>query len=324
MGHKYRSTDRMSAVISDDYKLLQVMSRFGISLGFGEKNVADVCLQSGVDCDTFLAVCNFIGNGIKPTFDEYSLLSVSSLMSYLRNSHSYFLDFMLPDIRQKLVLAVDCSSRNEVAFLILKFFDEYVGEVRRHMDYENAHIFTYVDGLLAGKRQSGFSLEHCESEFSHASHKNMDGRLGDLKNIVIRYCPTAHNNNLLNSALFDLFSFEEDLLSHCQLEDSLFIPVVSMLESSVEAEDEPEEEESVSTSEREPLSQREREIIVGVVKGMTNKEIADSLCISIHTVLTHRRNIARKLEIHSSAGLVIYAIVNGIVNVEDIKDQNYN
>ncbi len=324
MGHKYRSTDRMSAVISDDYKLLQVMSRFGLSLGFGDKNIQDVCSQSGVDCDTFLAVCNFIGSGIKPTFDEYASLSVSSLMSYLRNSHSYFLDFMLPNIRQKLVLAVDCSSRNEVAFLILKFFDEYAGEVQRHMDYENTHIFTYVDALLAGKRPTGFSLEQYESEFSHASHKNMDGRLSDLKNIVIRYCPTAHNTNLLNSALFDLFSFEEDLGSHCQLEDSLFIPVVSILESSVDVDDAPGEAEAVDTADREPLSQREKEIIIGVVKGMTNKEIADSLCISIHTVLTHRRNIARKLEIHSSAGLVIYAIVNGIVNVEDIKEQSYS
>lgn len=70
---------------------------------------------------------------------------------------------------------------------------------------------------------------------------------------------------------------------------------------------------------KDQLSQREKEIIALVVKGMTNKEIADSLFISIHTVITHRRNIARKLEIHSATGLTIYAIVNHIVDIEEIK-----
>lgn len=71
--------------------------------------------------------------------------------------------------------------------------------------------------------------------------------------------------------------------------------------------------------EKEPLTQREKEIISLVVKGMTNQEIADRLFLSIHTVITHRRNIARKLEIHSATGLTIYAIVNKIVDLSEIK-----
>lgn len=71
--------------------------------------------------------------------------------------------------------------------------------------------------------------------------------------------------------------------------------------------------------ETEQLSQREKEIIGCVVKGLTNKAIAEKLSISIHTVITHRRNISKKLQIHSSAGLAIYAIVNKIVEIQDIK-----
>lgn len=70
---------------------------------------------------------------------------------------------------------------------------------------------------------------------------------------------------------------------------------------------------------KEPLSTREKEIISLVVKGLTNKEIAEKLFLSIHTVLTHRRNIARKLEIHSATGLTIYAIVNKLVDLSEIK-----
>lgn len=80
------------------------------------------------------------------------------------------------------------------------------------------------------------------------------------------------------------------------------------------------EEEEEKDNEQETLSLREKEIITCVVKGMTNKTIADKLFLSIHTVITHRRNIARKLQIHSPAGLTIYAIVNKLVELQDIKD----
>ena len=70
----------------------------------------------------------------------------------------------------------------------------------------------------------------------------------------------------------------------------------------------------------ETLSLREKEIVICVVKGMTNKEIAEKLFLSIHTVITHRRNISRKLQIHSAAGLTIYAIVNKLVELSDVKD----
>lgn len=79
-------------------------------------------------------------------------------------------------------------------------------------------------------------------------------------------------------------------------------------------------DEDEKENEQETLSQREKEIITCVVKGMTNKTIADQLYLSIHTVITHRRNIARKLQIHSPAGLTIYAIVNKLVELQDIKD----
>lgn len=77
--------------------------------------------------------------------------------------------------------------------------------------------------------------------------------------------------------------------------------------------------DSQNIKSKDLLSLREKEIVALVVKGMTNKEIADKLFISVHTVITHRRNIARKLEIHSATGLTIYAIVNHLVDISDIR-----
>lgn len=69
------------------------------------------------------------------------------------------------------------------------------------------------------------------------------------------------------------------------------------------------------------LSSREKDIVIGVVHGLTNKEIADRLFISVNTVITHRRNISRKLQIHSPAGLTIYAITNKLVEMNELKKQ---
>ena len=76
---------------------------------------------------------------------------------------------------------------------------------------------------------------------------------------------------------------------------------------------EPQEKKRMET-----LSQREKEVVVLVIRGLTNKQIADKLCLSAHTVITHRRNIASKLSIHSTAGLTIYAIVNKLVELDDL------
>ncbi|MDO4708097.1 MAG: response regulator transcription factor [Porphyromonadaceae bacterium] len=79
-----------------------------------------------------------------------------------------------------------------------------------------------------------------------------------------------------------------------------------------------EEFNTPSSGDSQILTPREREIIVCVVKGMTNKEIANTLYLSTHTVITHRRNITKKLKIHSPSGLTIYAIMNKLVELDEI------
>lgn len=80
--------------------------------------------------------------------------------------------------------------------------------------------------------------------------------------------------------------------------------------------------EQSNQADQEELSDREKEILVSVVKGMSNKEIAEHHNISIHTVITHRRNMTRKLKVHSISGLTIYAIINKLVDISEIKYQD--
>ena len=312
----YKKSDAMCDVICDEPSLLQTMSRVGIPLGVGDQTVEEVCRAHGVDTPTFLAVANFVKRGAKGAALSLDTVSVGCLTDYLRRAHSFFLDFQLPAIRRKLLEALDCSETGEVAYLILKFYDDYMGEVRKHMTHENRKVFAYVEELLGGRRPADYSI----AQFAR-SHASIDVKLQELKNIIIRYYAPTGKAELLGSALFDIFSCENDLRLHCSVEDNLFVPAVAILEEQVAAETAalPANGEAEEAKADGVLSEREREIVHWVVCGLSNKEIAARLFISLNTVLTHRKNIARKLGIHSVAGLTIYAIVNKVVDVKDIE-----
>lgn len=307
----YKETDRMCDIICEEYHLLQMMSRFGLPLGVGEKTVKQVCEENKVDAATFLAVANYIKNGPETAPYFVERVSVQSLIAYLLQAHTYFLDFQLPSIRRNLLEAIDCSDRNEVAFLILKFFDEYMGEVRKHMTYENRRIFPYVEQLLKGVRPHNYNIS-----MYGRSHDAVDRKLQELKNIIIKYYKGPDDVQRLSNVLVDIFNCEADLHTHNEVEDLLFIPAVRLLEEKISVKT--TEAQTSTTTKEDLLSEREREIVASIVRGMTNKEVAEHLFISLNTVLTHRKNIARKLSIHSVSGLTIYAIVNGIVKIEDI------
>ena len=321
MANGYHDTDPMSDVISDDYRILQIISRFGIKHGFGDQTVEATCKAAGVDVSTFLTVVNYVKDAAHARISEMvEQVDIPALIAYLKNSHSYFVDFRLPGIRRKLLEAIDLSSGNRLAMLILRFYDEYAQEVERHMSFENTHVHPYVETLLQGRlpQESFRSIEEQYDE----QHANIEKSLSELKSIIVKYYPSDNNASLMGEVLMDIFMTDEDLHSHCHMEDTLFAECIRRLENDVRRQGGQPVEEPVETQQETTngvLSEREKEIIVQVVKGLSNKEIAEALFISVNTVMTHRRNIAKKLQIRSAAGLTIYAIVNGLVNLDDVE-----
>ena len=311
----YEAGDKMISLIKDNYSLLQSLGSFGINLGFGDKTVSETCELNNVDTYTFLAVVNFTINGYS-NFEEDALLDVPTLMHYLEASHAYYLDFQLPFIRRELEESLDAS--DHLARLILRLYDEYAHEIRRHMKYEEKTLFPYVQSLLDNRHVVDYNIETFSKH-----HESVDKKLRELKLMIIKYLPsTTQLNNQLTATLYDIFNNEEWLQLHAQVEDCIFVPAIRRLEHQSRQNDVTKNITSMvfkgGPEVGETLSDREKEVIIGVVQGMQNKEIADHLCISTNTVITHRRNIARKLQIHSAAGLTIYAIVNGLVDISSV------
>lgn len=304
----YEADDKMIDLISDNYSMLQGLSAFGIRLGFGDKTVSEICSEQDVDCYTFLTVVNFLINGYTPKETD-DKISVKTLLDYLSASHRYFLDFQLPFIRKKLEETL--NQKDNLAVLILRLYDEYAHDIRLHMKYEEKTLFPYVEALIRGEQMPNYNVDIFSKH-----HSNTTGKFHELKNIIIKYLPhDGLTNNQLTATLYDIYNNEEWLCNHSNVEEVLFVPAIRLMEQKLKSDDVSARISGmIKNVDGMELSEREKEIIVCLVQGMANKEIAAHLFISVNTVNTHRRNIVRKLQIHSLAGLTIYAIANNLID----------
>ncbi len=313
----YEADDKMISLIRDNYDLLQALGSFGINLGFGDKTVRETCEDNNVDTYTFLAVVNYSINGYGE-FENDDQLNVPTLLHYLEASHAYFLEFQLPYIRREL--SESLNEDDSLGRLILKFYDEYAHEIRRHMQYEQKTLFPYVQSLIDRQPANDYNVETFSKH-----HSSTDKKLRELKLLIIKYLPQdGLHNNQLTATLHDIYENEVWLRQHAEVEDHIFVPAIRRLEQITKQQDVTRNISGMvfgntQNQNSDALSDREKDVIISLVQGMSNKEIANHLCISINTVITHRRNIARKLQIHSPAGLTIYAIVNGLVDISTVK-----
>lgn len=216
---------KMSDLITGSAPALLIITRFGIPLGFGDKSIGLLCKEHGVDTHTLLLLVNSsILEGYEPSSEQIASIHLDSLITYLLNSHAYFLDFRLPLIRQRLLSAIS-NCPQELAYVIRRFFDEYVEEVHKHMNYEDRTVFPYARRLASGERDGHYNI----GIFSKR-HDQIELKITELKNLLIKYY-TAPSGYELTAVLHDIFSVEIGLAAHNYIEDSIFTPYIQYLES---------------------------------------------------------------------------------------------
>ena len=295
------SNKKFKRFINDNPTILRLMHLMGFKLGFGDMTVEEVCAANGVSPELFSTICD-IYTQENPQIDMESLRTsdIPVLLSFLRTSHCDYIQNsfkMLHDGVHRM--AEHCSAENSA--IVNRFFDEYDAEMKRHISFEEDVVFRYVEDLLDGKHDSCLSVGMISE-----MHSNVDEKIDDFKNIVMTYLPPSSTSTEMYLVLIRILQIQEAMRRHTKVEEMLLLPLAELLEQ------EGGEQGGV-------LSNREKEIITQVAKGLTNKEIADKLNISIFTVTTHRKNITQKLGIKTIAGLTVYALMNGFLKQEDIK-----
>lgn len=235
MRHLLFSQDqKMSDLIHDNYKLLQVLRRFNIKLGFENKTIKEVCGEYGVSLSLFLLICNvYTYNNYFPKIYEEFTFDLEDLTDYLINSHKYYIDEQIPLIKQQLSQLANCYDKRE-GDILKRFFDDYSAEVKHHLSYEEDTVFPYIRSLKEGVLGGGkFTILQFEE-----NHSNIEDKLHDLKNIIIKYLPDQCHSDLRKDILYNLFWLEEDLNKHALFENKILVPYVQSIEKRCRAGEE--------------------------------------------------------------------------------------
>ena len=296
----YTPTMRMADAIADR-NVIMLLDSLRFRLGFGDATIDEVCRKRGYPTHIFLMLANVCTDAsYAPDTSSLSREDAPAVIEYVKLSHKYFSESVLPHLHTLIHKALS-DEETVYADVLNRYFDELLHNVNAHFEAEELSFESGGSGVVPGEAEAHF-------EFLE--------KLEDLRNLIVRYLPDNSTNNARYLILSSLQDLEQCLRGHTVIEEKILLP----LEEIVGTVKNDRNEDSSSQASSETLSQREKEIVAAVAHGKTNKEIADDLFISINTVVTHRKNIARKTGINSIAGLTVYAILNGIVLLKDLNN----
>ncbi len=227
----YTKRMKVADLLASDGNLLSILQRLDIRLGFGEATIADLCARYGISAELFIMICNIYSyHDYVPQVESLAEKDIESITAYLRASHRYYTRVCFPAIHNsihRLVNELDNISRR----VIDKFYDDYDNEVNNHFSYEEDVVFPYIESLLNNKEKS--DDKYNISQFGH-NHSNINEKLNDLKNIIIKYLDEKYSLPLRFELLKEIYIVEEDLRKHSLIENKLLIPLVENLENSHE------------------------------------------------------------------------------------------
>lgn len=224
---RFTKQNKTIDLVEANYHLLPVINRFGINLGNKDKSLEKICTAQNINVDFFLVIINTFHDD--EYFPETELKSFSPLLiiDYLKKTHQYYIEYVIPKLESLLMQLIE-SNKTEIHQLeiIEQFWLKYKDELLLHLDDEEQVAFPYIIDLVENNiKNTQYSIHTFEKE-----HTNVDIKLNDLKNLIVKYIEPVYDNNICNDFLITLFRFEKDIKDHARIEDKILIPQVIELE----------------------------------------------------------------------------------------------
>ena len=220
----YNGDSRMADIITRHVELIEMLPRFGISLGFGDLTVNEVCKKWNVDVDFFLLICNVYSfRDFVPTDDVVNNTDMTQLVPYLKASHSYYVSKRLPHIQGHLHHIAE-KLPHKVASVFLRFFELYKNEVEAHFRSEETTLFPLIQKIVSGEHDAGLHI----SSFNDV-HQDIEDKLQDLTQIIFKYLPETIADDDTTDVVTDLLLLARDLHKHSLIEEKILVPFVRHL-----------------------------------------------------------------------------------------------
>ncbi len=229
--------NKMVDLVHRNYTLISVLNRFGIALGFGDKTVREVCEEKGLNLPFFLEIINsYLDDDYFPR-EHLISFPLRLIVDYLSRTHHDYLEKRIPEI-ETIISSTEtpCYRKKDHNYLLLKFFREYKEELILHIRREDEQVFPYalhVEKLFLRLEKEGipptgipgYSIMDYLRE-----HDNIEEKLFDLKNIIIKYLPPPLHPEGCYRVIAMLFDLEKDMNDHSRIEEKVLVPKVAVME----------------------------------------------------------------------------------------------
>lgn len=230
---------KMAEVIHYNYLLVPVIGRFGIRLGFGEKTVGQLCNERHIDNDFFLAIINTFSNPEYFPKKRLQKFDILQYIDYLKNTHDYFQKIQVPTVEKHINMLTVRAEGNKNLQLIQKFFLDYKNDLLEHIQIEEIQIFPYLRNINQLSK-STFDRQKFEDLTKNQplnnfidKHQNLDNKLFDLQNIIIKYLNGNFSEELTHAVIVELFHLKNEIKNHTKLEEQIVIPMGIEIEESL-------------------------------------------------------------------------------------------
>lgn len=228
---------KMADIVHLNYLLLNVLNRFGIYLGVADATVEEVCVKYGIDVNFFLDIANTYHHSDYFPQKQLQKYPVQNILKYLRNTHYYYIEKKLPELELLLQETIRVCYRDEKTIqLITSFFSGYKEQLTRHIEKEEKEVFPYVywlETMQLGReidKELGQNFTNYSIKKYKNTHDDVEEKLHDLQNLIIKYLPKPSDMYACNKLLFEIFILENDLNDHSRIEEKVMIPKALSME----------------------------------------------------------------------------------------------
>lgn len=214
-------------LIDESPQLLLLLEHLGINARVEEKPVVQVCQEHQISLPVFLHLANLYRRNDSIAIPTLTREDVPTILGFLQACHRYYRLEKYPAIKV-LIDELNSINHSPEMKLVEQFFDDYFKEVAEHLDYEDTIVFPWFSALagLTGK-PSGQTFQAAEYKDHHT---DIESKLTDLKNLLLKYIPLQNDTNIRRKLLVSLYELEFDLNIHSRIEDTVLIPMMDRFE----------------------------------------------------------------------------------------------
>ncbi len=237
-----KGSDMLTGLIHADYRALSVLKRFDIALGFGDMTISEICQKNGINEAFFLEIINIYLDKTYFPANRMQSFPTRLITDFLKSSHKYYNIEKIPAIESKIEKLKWKGPDHHRNFSILKkFFDQYKNEVKEHTDREEEVVYPYAL-FIEESCQHMTNKEDCAAKMNEYSitnytqeHDDIEEKLTDLKNIIIKYLPAPKEQMTLHEILIELFLLQNDLNHHGRIEEKILVPKILEMEEKLKS-----------------------------------------------------------------------------------------